>query len=55
MNEGKTISHYFSLSMNYIMNREILNEILSGLKVDNKSYYKVNSFLGEIIDWENTY
>ena len=34
------------------MKREMLNEILSGLKVDKKSYYKVNSFLCEIIDWK---
>ena len=51
MNEGKTISHYFFLSMNNIMSREMLNEILSGLKVDNKSYYKVNCFLCEKMDW----
>jgi hypothetical protein len=46
MNEEEKISHYFSLSMNYI---------LSDLKIDNKSYYKVNSFFGEIIDWKNSY
>jgi len=34
------------------MKREMLNEILSGLKVDNKSYYKVNWFLCEKVDWK---
>jgi hypothetical protein len=52
MNEGKTISHSFSLSIKNIMNREMLNEILRGLKVDDKSYYKVNCFLCEMIDWK---
>ena len=52
MNEGKTISHSFSLSIQNIMKREMLNEILSGLKVDKKSYHKVNCFLYEIIDWK---
>ena len=34
------------------MKREMLNEILRGLKVDNKSYYKVNCFLCEKVDWK---
>ena len=45
MNEERTISHSFSLSIKNIMKREMLNEISKGLKVDNKSYYKVNCFL----------
>ena len=51
LNEKSTISHSFSLSIKNIMNREMLNEILKGLKADNKSYYKVNCFLCEKIDW----
>ena len=52
MNGERTISHSFSLSIKNIMKREMLNEILSGLKVDNKSYYKVNCFLCEKVDWK---
>ena len=52
MNEERTISHSFSLSIKNIMKREMLNEISKGLKVDNKSYYKVNCFLCEMIDWK---
>ena len=44
--------HTLSLCQCNIMKREILNEILRGLKVDNKSYYKVNCFLCEMIDWK---
>ena len=51
MNEKRIISHSFSLSIKNIMKREMLNEISKGLKVDNKSYYKVNCFLCEKIDW----
>ena len=51
MNEERTISHSFSLSIKNIMKSEMLNEISKGLKVDNKSYYKVNCFLCEKIDW----
>jgi hypothetical protein len=51
MNEKRIISHSFSLSIKNIMNREMLNEILKGLKADNKSYYKVNCFLCEKLYW----
>ena len=51
MNGERTISHSFSLSIQNIMKREMLNEILSGLKVDKISYHKVNCFLCEKIDW----
>ena len=49
---GKGQYHTLSLCQCNIMKREMLNEILSGLKVDNKSYYKVNWFLCEKVDWK---
>jgi len=49
---GKGQYHTLSLCQCNIMKREMLNEILRGLKVDNKSYYKVNCFLCEKVDWK---
>jgi hypothetical protein len=50
MNEGKTISHSFSLSIKNIMNREMLNEILRGLKPQLKMGKLTKQLLGELND-----
>jgi|TARA_B100002003_G_scaffold193628_1_gene183166 asparagine synthetase A len=48
---GKGQYHTLSLCQFNIMKREMLNEILSGLRVDKKYQNKVDCFLCEKIDW----
>ena len=50
MNEERTISHSFSLSIKNIMKKGMMKEILKGLKPQLKMGKLTKQFLGELND-----